>query len=110
MSEFTTHQVEYGDTRIYIAGDAADAERICREFCFDVGLRVTVTPTTYIYTGGQESGVIVGLTNYPRFPKPIESIELLAMKLGEKLCRGLFQRSFSVSAPAETIWCARRDA
>lgn len=109
MNGFTEHRAPCGDTRIYIAGDAADAERICRAFCFGVGLCVTVTPTTYVYTGGQESGVVIGLINYPRFPKTPNEIEVLAWQLGEQLAIGLFQKSFSVSTPTETLWYTRRD-
>ncbi len=53
---------------IFIAGDYDKAHEICRAHCDAVGLCVTVTATSYIYTGGEEAGVIVGLINYPRFP------------------------------------------
>lgn len=51
---------------IFIAGDFDEARDLCRAFCDEEGLCVTVTPTTYVYTGGEEDGVIVGLINYPR--------------------------------------------
>jgi SAM-dependent methyltransferase len=35
---------------------------------------VTVTPTNFIYCGGQEDGVIIGIRNYPRFPKTEDEI------------------------------------
>jgi hypothetical protein len=41
---------------IYIAGPVAKIESVCRKFC-ERGMCVTVTPTTYIYTGGSEGGV-----------------------------------------------------
>lgn len=41
---------------IFIAGDPDAARRICRNFCDEEGLCVTVTPTTYVYTGGDENG------------------------------------------------------
>lgn len=96
--------------RIYIAGNLADAERICRQFCYDVGHCVTVSPTEYIYTGGQESGVIVGLINYPRFPKTPEQLMHDARILGVRLMDGLSQHSFGIEAPDETIWISRRPA
>lgn len=58
-----THSIQ-----IYIAGDLQQCKNACREYCDKHGFCVTVTPTDYVYTGGEESGVIVGLINYPRFP------------------------------------------
>ena len=70
---------------IFIAGDAKLATMICRDFCDKEGLCVTVTPTTYVYTNGQEEGVIVGLINYPRFPAEPGAIYATANALAEKL-------------------------
>lgn len=94
--------------RICIAGNCDDAARICREFCFGVGYCVTVERAEYIYTGGQESGVVVGLINYPRFPATPEQITEKAEQLGMKLMEGLFQQSFSIVTPTDTIWFSRR--
>ena len=94
--------------RICIAGDYATAQQICRQFCFEVGYCVTVERAEYIYTGGQESGVIVGLINYPRFPKQPQEILETAEQLGMKLMEGLYQQSFSLVTPVDTIWYSRR--
>jgi hypothetical protein len=96
--------------RICIAGDRSDAARICREFCFEVGLCVTLEQAEYIYTGGQESGLVIGLINYPRFPKEPEDIVALAEQLGTRLMDGLCQTSFCIDAPDRTIWANRRRA
>lgn len=49
-----THKVEATFwATIYIAGDAEHAKQVCRDFCLAVGLCVTVTPTTFIYSGGK---------------------------------------------------------
>ena len=93
--------------RICIAGNYADAERICREFCFN-GYCVTLEVAEYIYAGGQESGVVVGLINYPRFPSNHDLITDAAKQLGMKLMEGLFQQSFCVVTPVDTIWFSRR--
>lgn len=93
---------------IYIAGDPSDAQRICRQFCNDVGLCVTVTPTTYIYTGGAEAGVIVGCINYPRFPDDNDAILGKAFDLAHRLMSGLFQHSFSIETPDKTHWVSVR--
>lgn len=47
---------------IYIAGDCAHARRIAREFCMNEGACVTVTATSYIYTGGEEAGLLWALS------------------------------------------------
>ena len=89
--------------RIYIAGDLAEARRICRKYTWNEGLCVTVTPTDYIYTGGEESGVIVEIINYPRFPGKPEEITQTAVDLGMTLMHKLYQRSFSVVTPDDTV-------
>jgi hypothetical protein len=52
---------------VFMAGDIAAAVDYARQYCDEHGLCVTVTPTIYVYTGGQEVGLAVGLINYPRF-------------------------------------------
>jgi hypothetical protein len=88
---------------IFIAGDVQAAETICRAYCNDVGLCVTVTPTNYIYSGGSQSGVVVGLINYPRFPADPSQIWAKAETLGEWLRDGLYQESFTIQAPDKTV-------
>ena len=95
--------------KIFIAGDIAIIKQVCREHCFDVGLCVTVEPTTYIYTGGEEDGVVIGLINYPRFPVDVLSdlvlkAEALAVKVMNRAC----QHSFTIMSPVETRWYSRR--
>jgi len=94
---------------IFIAGDASVAKNICREFCDDVGLCVTVTSTTYIYTGGEEDGVIVGLINYPRFPSKPEDIVEKAELLARKLLTGLKQQSYSIQTTDKTTLLSWRE-
>lgn len=69
---------------------------------------VTVTPTKYVYTGGDEDGVIVGLINYPRFPKYFHDLFSIAEELAEKLCIDLGQQSYSIDTPKETFWYSYR--
>jgi hypothetical protein len=89
---------------IFIAGDHEAATRICREFCNEIGLCVTVTPTTYVYTGGEEEGVIVGLINYPRFPALPHEINEVAEQLALRLKDGLGQGSFTIQDPHSARW------
>jgi len=93
---------------IYIAGDRADASRICRKHCFDVGLCVTMESVDFIYTGGAESGIRVGLINYPRFPSSPEAIMARAKALADDLMVGLCQWSCSIVASDQTVWMSRR--
>ena len=95
---------------IFIAGDLAVAKNICREFVYAAGLCVTVEPISYIYTGGEESGVRVGLINYPRFPADRLEIDNKAFQLAQRLMFGLCQHSFSIVGPEKTEWFSRRPA
>jgi hypothetical protein len=92
---------------IFIAGHYDAALTACKEFCAQ-GLCVTVTPTEYIYTGGQESGVIVGLINYPRFPMHQTDLEGVATNLGMFLLDKLQQESFTIQTPYLTTWYSNR--
>lgn len=93
---------------IYVAGDFAVAKQICRRFCIDVGLCVTVTETDFIYTGGEEKGVVVGLVNYPRFPATNADIFETARSLAEKLRSELCQHSYMIVTADQTVWNTTR--
>ena len=95
---------------IFIAGDRFRAEKYCREHCDDVGLCVTVTATNYVYRDGNEAGVVVGLINYPRFPKEAAEIWAIAEELGRCLRVALQQESFTIQAPDKTVWFSWREA
>lgn len=95
---------------IFIAGDPVEAETACLDYCDTVGFCVTVTKTTYCYTGGEEAGVIVGLINYPRFPMKPEEIVRHADDLAEFLCFRLGQESYSIQTREATMWVSYRDA
>ena len=100
--------VESYPVSIFIAGDPAEAGYLCRAYCDEVGYCVTVTPTLYAYRGGAEAGVIVGLINYGRFPAKPMSIFDHACELGERLCEGLKQESYTIQAPDKTLWVSHR--
>ncbi len=93
---------------IFIAGDETAAREHCRAFCDAVGLCVTVTPTTYVYTDGEGTGVIVGLINYQRFPADPAIIFERAEHLAVLLIRKLGQESASIQAPDKTVWISFR--
>lgn len=93
---------------IFIAGDFDQAKQVCREHCMAVGLCVTVEPVAYIYTGGEESGVRVGLINYARFPTMHDELLAKAQTLATLLMERLCQHSFSIVGPHLTEWHSRR--
>jgi hypothetical protein len=95
---------------IFIAGDFAQAKQVCREFCFEQGLCVTVEPVSYVYTGGEEAGVRVGLINYPRFPTEQSLLRNTAKALAHRLMEQLCQHSYTIAGPDETEWFSRRPA
>lgn len=69
---------------------------------------VSITPTHYIYTHGEESGYIVELINYPRFPKEIVDIERKAIHLAKTLLEKTYQGSFTIQFPYETYYYSVR--
>jgi len=95
---------------IFIAGDVQVAKQTCRQFCFSEGLCVTVEPVAYVYTGGEEAGVRIGLINYPRFPVELEALRNTAHKLASNLMEDLYQHSYTVAGPDKTQWFSRRTA
>lgn len=110
-SHTTTAKVEETYTaEICVAGDLQDAIRLCRTFCMQQGLCVTVTPTTFVYTGGAETGVLVRLVNYPRFPRQKNEIWETAKDLAQHLRAGLAQHSCLIIDPDLSLWLSERDA
>lgn len=94
--------------KIYIAGPIEIAKQIIRRECLREGLCVTIDPTQYVYAGGEESGYVVGLINYPRFPKETTEITLRATDLGRILMEETYQQSFTVVTPDESLFYSRR--
>lgn len=95
--------------KIYLAGPQHVIEQVCRKYCRLVGLCVTVEPTRFIYTGGEETGCVVGLINYPRFPSDPESLESKAKELAGMLLEETCQDSVLIMDPDKTYWHSRRN-
>ena len=82
---------------------------ICQTFCDKQGLCVTLTNTEFVYTDGSEQGVIVGLINYPRFPKSKQFIMEQANKITILLMRALDQERMSIVTTDKTIMLEKTD-
>lgn len=75
---------------------------VIREYVDLVGFAVTVTPTSFVYTGGEEMGVCVGIIQYPRFPKDIKLLESHAVSIADLLMTTFKQHRCSVVFPDRT--------
>ena len=95
--------------KLYLSGPIDQAKQVLRDECFREGLCVTIEPTTFIYTGGEESGYVVGLINYPRFPTDKTKIWDRAFKMAQFLMRSTYQHSALVQDPNRTVWLTSRE-
>lgn len=82
-----------------------EAKAVCRAYCDEIGLGLSITQTTFVYTNGEEPGCLVSLIHYPRFPddNPEKQITERALTLAERLLVALGQLRVSVVTPGETI-------
>lgn len=95
---------------LFMAGDIEHAKQVVRVFCKDCPCCVTITPTDYIYRGGQEAGFVIGFRNYPRFPSDSYSLRTAAADLGDRLRDELGQDSYMiVDHSGMTTWSTVRD-
>lgn len=94
---------------IFIAGEYNKAEQVARAYCDREGFCVTVSKTKYVYSFGEEEGIIVGLINYPRFPKTQDELHNHAITLANLLKDALNQKSFSIQGPKKTEWFSWRE-
>jgi hypothetical protein len=85
-----------------------EAERVIQEWVDKIGMCVTVTRTNYIYTKGNEPGLIIGFINYPRFPSTPEEIQFKALDLAQILLKEYKQMQLSIVFPEETIMISNK--
>ncbi len=93
-------------TKIYMAGDFEIAKEVCRAFV-ESGLCVNIHVTDYIYTFGEQSGFIVELIQYPKFPDTEHNILNKATGLMEILLDKCHQKSCTVMTPQESYYVER---
>lgn len=94
--------------RIYMSGPIDVAKQALRAECLSEGLCVTIDKTHFIYTGGEESGFVVGLVNYPRFPSSPANIVARAERLVSTLLDATHQQSAMLMTPEATRWVSTR--
>lgn len=94
---------------IYMSGPIEVAKQSIRQFVRR-GLCVTIEPTLFIYTGGEEQGFVIGLLNYPRFPAEPEKLNSTAIELARKLLEATEQDSVLIVMPTETKWITGKTA
>ena len=96
--------------RIFLSGPIEQAKQTVRAECLREGLCVTIEPTTFIYTGGEEQGYVVGLVNYPRFPSEPAALVERARALMLKLLADTFQHSAMFMTPETAEWVTLRES
>jgi hypothetical protein len=74
-----------------------------QEWCDEGNDGVTVTPTIFVYEGGREPGVIVGLANYPRNPRSAAQIEERAKRIARFLREEFGQERVSIVFPDHSL-------
>lgn len=97
-------QVDSYSVRIWMAGEYEKAVEVCRQHCDENPWCVSVTPTKYTYTGGEDDGFVVGLINYPRFPCSPARILTEAEAIADRLREALRQESYTIETPEWTTW------
>tara|TARA_R110001632_G_C11285018_1_gene412282 strand:+ start:137 stop:496 length:360 start_codon:yes stop_codon:yes gene_type:complete len=62
----------------------------------------SLTETKFIYTGGCEKGLVIGLINYPRFERTNDHILQNAIDIGTMLMYKLNQYRVTITTPTKT--------
>jgi len=85
--------------------NVSEVEKLCCDYCTEVGLCVTVTPTRFCYKNGDEAGAIIGLINYPRFPSDPATIDAHAKSIAKRCLEAFGQNRVGYIAGGETsMW------
>lgn len=74
-----------------------------KNFCDSNKVGVTLTETEFLYVDGGEPGVIVGLIQYPRFPRPVEELKATALNIALGLMTLCQQERVSIVFSDETV-------
>lgn len=93
---------------IYIAGDYDITLHKLRDYCYPSGSCFTIEKCDYVYAGGVESGLKIGLIQYPPFPEDEQFLLDKCVEVGVILSELNFQWSFSVVTSDNTVYMSRR--
>jgi hypothetical protein len=84
------------------------ASALCRRYCDDHKVGLTITETHFMYPGGSEPGMVVSLINYPRFPILNSEVLQAALELADLILIALDQERLTVvEIPGETFLVER---
>lgn len=97
------------NVEIHMAGDINAAALFIQQVAAKKGLCVTISPQSYIYSGGREEGFRIGFINYPRFPSEPSEIFKQAYYLADWVADHIGQHSYSIVTPSETYWYSERE-
>ena len=91
-----------------MSGPIEVAKQALRKEILREGLCVTIEPTLFLYTGGEEHGFVVGLLNYPKYPSsPIDLLQR-ARHIRDLLLAETAQESALIVTPTTTEWRSAR--
>lgn len=91
-----------------MSGPIEIAKQALRAECLREGLCVTIEPTHFVYTGGEETGFVVGFVNYPRFPTSPDELVSRASAVMDLLLEATHQHSALLMTPNEARWLTCR--
>jgi len=72
------------------------AEKIIQEYINKIRLCVTLTKTKFVYVGGKEDGIIIGIINYPRFPRSNKELKNITFEFAKFVKREFAQKRLSI--------------
>lgn len=104
MSFVQINEVETFYANIHVAGDYDVARSACREIAYGFGFCFQLHKVDYVYSGGEESGLLIRVINYPRFPRTPEEITKLTVEFAKIIADKLCQKSFTVETKTDTMY------
>lgn len=93
--EFESKSTNPYQVDIHIAGNLMTIEEVCAEFC-ERGACVSITPQTFVYTAGRETGAKVTFISYARFPKDDDELFNQAEQLARLLLEKCHQHTCTI--------------
>jgi hypothetical protein len=117
VSKLPTYRVEictglapgYAESSaVVLGGQRLTALSVCYNYCQRAKMGLMVFDTSFMHPGGQESGMVISIANYPRYPTKNSTVLQHALALAEELMRVLDQERLTVvEVPGETFLVER---